>query len=643
MREATGREGVSRGRNGVRRVVGNCPVGVPVGVPVRTVAGAQKWHDFELVVKGETFAKGLFSQDLRHRICRGFFDRSRSTVEAWRGFFFFGIPFTRHGFGVWVVVEYYSIKVFFTDSISNQQSGLSDYIHLSLIKQKVMSGFAEAFTETDEAIKHLLRRVVYMFYPHQSIIIMEALLFHNVLFEDDLIKLCCMHKKVFRSFCNKLIEDKLIVAHTQKEETQPFKLFSRTYYYIHNIEAIDSIKWKIHLIVKKVKEEIGNFSEPQGYICPTCHTKYSLLDAASLLTDDRMNFECSICNDYLIDDDISHEQKKGQEKLENLMSLLEPIIHYLKIVDDLEIEDNNFETTLMKYVPAFSDSLAIYSVSNKTSQSRKNKKDNDINEANKKSQATIHVSITADDEDLKRERQKREDRNKKLRQNALPSWHQESTVYKQALGRLDNDDLPDNEIGSGTFSTDQTPDPENMTSPSMKTEDGQIASPAQISTVPTSASSENTNIMKESIIKSEPSDDKSSNPATINHANTLTNVSIPQNIGDGTSAEEFDALSAYYTQLRQRQADEEQEEQDEELDDEIELDDEFNDNEDEENVVNHTQDGSTPNPSVSVETSISPQPKAQPEPEESKSKSAAGTEDIDEDDFDLDMFESDNE
>lgn len=507
-----------------------------------------------------------------------------------------------------------------------------------------MSGFADAFTETDEAIKHLLRRVVYMFYPHQSVIIMEALLFHNVLFEDDLIKLCCMHKKVFRSFCNKLIEDKLIVAHTQKEETQPFKLFSRTYYYVHNIEAIDSIKWKIHLIVKKVKEEIGNFSEPQGYICPTCHTKYSLLDAASLLTDDRMNFECSICNDYLIDDDISHEQKKGQEKLENLMSLLEPIIYYLKIVDDLDIEDNNFETTLMKYVPAFSDSLAIYSVSNKISQSRKNKKDNDINEANKKSQATIHVSITADDEDLKRERQKREDRNKKLRQNALPSWHQESTVYKQALGRLDTEDLPEFENGSSTFSADQTPDPENIASLSVKTEEAQNVSAVQTSTTATSASSENDSSTKQSIIKTELSESNSSNPATINHSTSLANVNIPQ-LGNGTSTEEFDALSAYYSQLRQRQADEEQEEQDEELEDEIELDDDFNDKLEEEEIgkeekVIKNGNGNKPdNISVSVETSTSPQP----EPEKTKSIPASENDEIDEEDFDLDMFESDNE
>lgn len=507
-----------------------------------------------------------------------------------------------------------------------------------------MSGFAEAFTETDEAIKHLLRRVVFMFYPHQSIIIMEALLFHNVLFEDDLIKLCCMHKKVFRSFCNKLIEDKLIVSHTQKEETQPFKLFSRTYYYVHNIEAIDSIKWKIHLIVKKVKEEIGNFSEPQGYICPTCHTKYSLLDAASLLTDDKLNFECSICNDYLIDDDISQEQKKGQEKLENLMSLLEPIIHYLKIVDDLKIEDNNFESTLMKYVPAFSDSLAIYSVSTKTSQSRRNaKKDtNDLNEANKRSQATIHVSITADDEDLKRERQKREDRNKKLRQNALPSWHQESTVYKQALGRLDSEDIQELENGN-IFSNDQTPDPENMTSFSVKTED-QNSSTMQDSTAPTSASTTSVNV------KSEVSNGSFSKSSTVKREPTITNMSIPElptGVSDGTTTEEFDALSAYYSQLRQRQADEEQEEQDEDLDEDIELDDEFNDDENIENSQTPEKIEQVPHAgTVSVETSTSPQPESTKIKEiaaNDKNANTSNNEEFDEDDFDMDMFESDNE
>lgn len=530
-----------------------------------------------------------------------------------------------------------------------------------------MSAVSKAFQETDDAIKHLLRQVVYMFYPHQSIIIMEAILFHNVLFEDDLIKLCCMHKKVFRSFCNKLIDDKLIVSYTQKEETQPYKLFTRTYYYIHNIEAIDSIKWKIHKIVKHVKEEIGNFSEPQGYICPTCHHKYTLLDAASLLTDDKLNFECSICGDYLIDDDISKEQRKGQEKLEKLMSLLEPIIQYLKIIDDLKIDDNNFDTTLIKYVPAFSDSLALYSISNKTSTSRRKKFDNSNNSnnnnnndnINQKSQATIHVSITADDEDLKRERQKREERNRKLRQNALPSWHQESTVGKTALGRLDSDDeelnlnnnldLNNNQNDEINIKTENENNDNNIINTNIKieneneneneNEDNKKFNENEIDNDSNTIKLENNSLLENDSTINSKSIVSNSNPianiklendsnSIIKNNNPINSKSINNSIPGitgSTSTEEMDALSAYYSQLRQRQEEEEEEEEEEdeeEEDEEEELEEKEKESDDikmkDNNEKEHENSPIIANDSINKD-------------------------DIDEDDFDLDMFASDNE
>ena len=519
-----------------------------------------------------------------------------------------------------------------------------------------MSGLSEAFTENDNAIAHLLRQVVYLFYPHQCIVIMEALLFHHVLFEDDITKLCCMHRKVFRSFCNILVEDKLISTHIQKEEAQQYKLYSRTYYYIHNIEAIDAIKWKVHTIVKKVKQEIGNFSEPQGYICPTCHHKYSLLDAASLLTDDKLNFECSICNDYLIDDDISQEQKKGQEKLEKIMSLVEPIIQYLKIVDDLNIDDNNFESTLMKYVPAFSDSLALYSIANKVPNRRKNNNNknddnnnnNNNNDPTKKAQATINVSITADDEDLKRERQKREDRNKKLRQNALPSWHQESTVGKAALGRLDfetesqfndsetiNSSNNINEMSDINDLVKTDPDASTLLNGSTTTTTDNINDDAKSSfagdNIPPSLPSltSDTLSLSNSITNSIPiSLSGNSQPQSQSH-NFITN-------NENTTSEEFDALSAYYSQLRQRQAVEEQEEEEEDEIEQEDIDydgdddnlDDFNDNDNDNEIIEKD---------VEIQNIDSvPLIKNENKSEEIK-------EEIDEDDFDLDMFESDNE
>lgn len=322
-----------------------------------------------------------------------------------------------------------------------------------------------------DATKHLLREVVYLFYPPPAAVVMETLLHHGVLFEDDLVKLCQLHRKVLRSHANSLAKDKLLTVHAQKEESGG-RFFTRVYYYIHHIEAIDAIKWKVHCIVKKMKDDIGALSEPQGYVCPTCHRKYTLLDAASLLADDGLSFECALCGDQLQDDDISQEQIKGQEKLQKLMKLLEPIIKWLKEIDDDVIEDNNFESSLIKAIPAFASSLANYSVAtiNPDQQQQANGKKNgsangggangagansyyapsasmakpgagkDAVEAARRGEATIHVSITADDEDLKQERQRKEQRNEKLRQNALPSWHQSSTVGEKQLGKLDGKD-----------------------------------------------------------------------------------------------------------------------------------------------------------------------------------------------------------
>lgn len=307
-----------------------------------------------------------------------------------------------------------------------------------------------------DATKHLLRGAVYLFYPPPAAVILETLLHHGVLFEDDLVKLCQLHRKVLRSHAGSLLNDKIVSAHVQKEDFQG-RLFSRTYYYIHFIEAIDAIKWKVHCIVKQMKEDNGALSEPQGYVCPRCGQKYTLLDAVSQTSEDHMHFECKLCGEALEDDDISQEQRVGQEKLERLMALLEPIIQYLKDIDDDVIEDNNFESSLVKAVPAFAQSLAAYSVVSQTpaagtkketpansyyapSGSSMHKRNNaDAVEAAKRGDATIHVSITADDEDLKRERAKKEQRNEKLRQNALPSWHQASTVGEEARSAAADD------------------------------------------------------------------------------------------------------------------------------------------------------------------------------------------------------------
>ena len=104
----------------------------------------------------------------------------------------------------------------------------------------------------------------------------------------------------------------------------------------------------------------------------------------------------------------------------------------MKIIDETQIRDNDFESALLQAIPAQSATTASYTLSNRVgSKSRSNAQA--MQNAAARSQATLHVSITANDENYEREQMEKENRRQKLEQNALPSWHSNSTVGQSIL------------------------------------------------------------------------------------------------------------------------------------------------------------------------------------------------------------------
>lgn len=293
----------------------------------------------------------------------------------------------------------------------------------------------------DDTVRSLIRLVARDFYLTPYALIVDAVILHSVLSEDDLIYLLGIKRKELRSLCNRLVEDRLLVNHIQKEESgQQQRLITRTYFFIHVTEAIDSIKWKVHSIVNQLKEEMQHYGNPQGYVCPRCGKKVSQLDAISLLSDDRTSFVCDVCHGILVEDDSSHQAQLRQVKLERLMTQVDPIISHLKKIDDANIEDNDFESALVKSIPAQLASLASYTLSNRIDSRSRSNMSSSLQNAATKAQATLHVSITANDENYEREQEEKEKRRVRLEQNALPSWHSNSTVGESGLGEVGDDE-----------------------------------------------------------------------------------------------------------------------------------------------------------------------------------------------------------
>ncbi|KAI5963698.1 uncharacterized protein KGF55_002578 [Candida pseudojiufengensis] len=393
----------------------------------------------------------------------------------------------------------------------------------------------------DDSVRSLIRFVSRGFYSTPYILILDAVLRHSVLSEDDLIHLLGIKRKELRSLCNKLVDDRLLVNHIQREDNGQQKYVTRTYFFIHVTEAIDSIKWKVHSIVNLLKQEMSTFGNPQGYVCPRCGRKVSQLDAISLLSEDKTEFICDVCQGVLIEDDSSQQAILKQEKLEDLMLQIDPIIKFLKIIDENQITDNDFESALLQAIPAQSTTSAQYTLSNKVSnKSRSNAQQ--LQAAAAKSQATLHVSITANDENYEKEQEEKERRRQKLEQNALPSWHSNSTVgNKQNVDYVKDEDLDD--MGNRN---EEIPE------------------------------------IKEEKIKTEELDDDENNGTDMSSVlptpepSTGPNVqSLNENTGtsDLKDKESQDALAAYYAQLAEQDADEDEDEEEDDDDDEDDFDD----------------------------------------------------------------------
>lgn len=280
----------------------------------------------------------------------------------------------------------------------------------------------------EETIRSLIRFVARGFYSRPYILILDAILLHAVLCEDDLAYLLGIARKELRLHCHRLVEDRLIVSHVQKEEHQQRNI-NRTYYFIHITEAIDAIKWRVHSIVSTIKEEMSLYGNPHGYNCLRCGKKVSQLDAISMLSDDKSSFICDTCGGILVEDDTLQQASVKQQKLERLMLQVDPIITYLKKIDNLTVEDNDFDSAASKMIPAQSSSAASYLLTSRPLGSRsKAQMSQSLQNAASKANATLHVSITASDENYEREQKEKEERRQKLEQNALPSWHSASTV-----------------------------------------------------------------------------------------------------------------------------------------------------------------------------------------------------------------------
>lgn len=276
--------------------------------------------------------------------------------------------------------------------------------------------------------KTLVRSVVRAFYETKHALVIDALVLHSALRDDDLAYLMNMNTKDLHKLCGRLKEDRFIQVQTRpelKEGSQ--RPVNRMYYFIDYRQAIDAIKWRVYKIDKEMQGVTVPVNERKEYFCERvgCMKEYSSMEV--LDNPSSRGFLCQVCNSVLRHDP---EGKTGGHKQSTRMNTqFRFITDLLPRIDNVVVPDNNFEIAIQQARPVERD--ALHQVVNSVAV-EPNHRPGAVKGLTNLGPKSVTVNLTAggpSEEEAEAERLRKEEH---ALRNALPSWIAESTVTGDA-------------------------------------------------------------------------------------------------------------------------------------------------------------------------------------------------------------------
>ncbi|KAI9679595.1 MAG: hypothetical protein M1829_001557 [Trizodia sp. TS-e1964] len=284
----------------------------------------------------------------------------------------------------------------------------------------------------------LIRSIVRVFYETKHILVIDALMIHSVLRDDEMAYLLGMQTKELHKLCGKLKEDRLLAVHNRSEIKEGSQRpINRLYYFIDFQASIDAIKWRVYRLTKEVSGSVLPVDEKKEYFCPRCKSQWTQMEVLDSFGSE--GFLCHKCGHLLDRVTEGTGDMSNHEKQRRLMDQINPLLKMLEQIDDCVVPFNDFDSAYRTALPV--------------------KRDENINPATHTtplpsstlgqptsvkglaaSHQTLKVSLTTTSEKSEAEQAAEAQRKSQLAaQNALPDWHLQSTVSGDAAASVGKD------------------------------------------------------------------------------------------------------------------------------------------------------------------------------------------------------------
>uniref|UniRef100_T1J924 General transcription factor IIE subunit 1 n=1 Tax=Strigamia maritima TaxID=126957 RepID=T1J924_STRMM len=163
----------------------------------------------------------------------------------------------------------------------------------------------EVVTEVPSCLKRLARMVVRGFYSMEYRLIIEMLVRHPCIKEDDLVDLLKFERKQLRTYIAQLKLDQFIKVRLKMETGPDGKATRQNYYFINYKIFVNIVKYKLDLMRRKIETEERDSTSRASFKCPQCQKLFTDLDVNMLFDAMTNEFRCTYCNSVVEEDESS--------------------------------------------------------------------------------------------------------------------------------------------------------------------------------------------------------------------------------------------------------------------------------------------------------------------------------------------------
>lgn len=196
---------------------------------------------------------------------------------------------------------------------------------------------ADVQTEVPTDLKKLVRMIARGFYSMEHAVIVDMLVRHPCIKEDDLADLLRFEKRHLRSLLNTLKNEKFLKSRMRVETDADGKTTRHSYYFISYNIFVNIVKYKLDHIRKKIEQEERNSSSRASFICPGCQKTFTDLEMDQLMDFSTQQLQCTHCQTEVTEDESSLPQNNARNNLARFNEQIQPIYNLLKEVEDVRL------------------------------------------------------------------------------------------------------------------------------------------------------------------------------------------------------------------------------------------------------------------------------------------------------------------